>query len=499
MTTPTATPRPPGRASTATGGYPRGINWPDPRALSDPPGTVHSVTVRISSDLGVTQVVKLRLNPSGAQVELLRGYCGTARAAYNTLLFQVKANLGQRAAEKTYGVADQDLTPALSWHKFGLEKLLRANRDCWLPWHAQVPYLVLDRQAHQLAAGLAKWKTGSSQFPRFRKKRGVDAGLVPVTFKEKDSVWLTDGGRALALPISMVTRREFGSAASAQLASVPVVKDNRGRRAAKLIAGGRGQVQEVTFSFSGGYWWASLRMRVLPAAKTQPTRHLVRSRAAAVGVDAGMGRHFATLDKPLPGVTDVAGHIDAPLFLRRALKDLAVAQRAFKRTIPGSRRHAKALARVQKLHGRVAARRETWQQHLAIALTEHAQAVGVETLNLRGMARKTKGFRFSRSVGDNGFGLFVELLTRQAAKRGSAVVKADRFYPSSKTCSDCAAVKTKLPLSEREYTCTACGLRLDRDVNAARNLAALARTELARTAGSGIPPGSAGRDLVLAA
>ena len=187
------------------------------------------------------------------------------------------------------------------------------------------------------------------------------------------------------------------------------------------------------------------------------------------------------------------------MFLRRALKDLAVAQRAFKRTIPGSRRHAKALARVQKLHGRVAARRETWQQHLAIALTEHAQAVGVETLNLRGMARKTKGFRFSRSVGDNGFGLFVELLTRQAAKRGCAVVKADRFYPSSKTCSDCSAVKTKLPLSEREYTCTACGLRLDRDVNAARNLAALARTELARTAGSGIPPGSAGRDLVLAA
>ena len=460
---------------------------------------MHSVSVRISAGQGVTQVVKLRLNPSRAQVELLAGYCGTARAAYNTLLFQVKANLGQRVAERTYDIPDANLTPGLSWHRYGLEKLLRENRGTWLPWHAQVPYLVLDRQAHQLADGLKKWKAGTAKFPRYRKKRGDGAGLVPVTFKETDAVWLTGGGRALALPISAVTRRELGRARSVQLSGVPVIKDNRGRRAAKLIADGRGQVQEVTFSFSGGYWWAALRMRVLPAAKTQPTRHIVLSRAGAVGVDAGMGRHFATLDVPTPGVTDDAGHIDAPMFLRRALGDLAVAQRALQRTLPGSKRHAKALARVQKLHGRVASRRETWQQRLAIALVERAHIVGVETLNLRGMARKTKGFRFGRSVADNGYGLFVEILARQADKRGSAVVKAGRFYPSSKTCSDCGAVKAKLHLSVREYQCTTCGLRLDRDVNAARNLAALARTGLTRPESSGISPGPAGSELVLAA
>jgi len=460
---------------------------------------VHSVSAHISADQGVTQVVKLRLNPSRAQVELLAGYCGTARAAYNTLLFHVKANIGQRAAERTYDIPNADLTPALSWRKYGLEKLLRENRATWLPWHAQVPYMVLDRQAHQLADGLTKWKAGTAKFPRFRKKRGDGAGLVPVTFKETDAVWLTGGGRALALPISNATRRELGRARSVQLSSVPVIKDSRGRRAAKLIAEGRGQVQEVTYSFTGGDWWAALRMRGLPAAKTQPTRRQVRLRAGAVGVDAGMGRHFATLDKPLPDVTDPAGHIDAPMFLRRALGDLAVAQRALQRTTPGSRRHTKALARVQRLHGRVASRRETWQQRLAITLTEHAGVVGVETLNLRGMARRTKGFRFSRSVADNGYGLFVDLLTRQAAKRGSAVVKASRFYPSSKTCSGCGAVKTKLHLSEREYHCTTCGLRLDRDVNAARNLAALARTELTRTTGTGAPPGPAGAGLVLAA
>ena len=461
--------------------------------MSHLPGTMNRVRQRIRSDVGVTQVVKLRLEPSPAQVELLRGYCGTARAAYNILLYQVRANLGQRAAEKTYDIAEADLTPALSWHRFGLEKLLRENRAQWLPWHEQVPYLVLDRPAHNLAAALARWKSGAAKFPRYRKKHGPGAGLAPVTFKEKDAAWLTGGGRALALPLSRAKRRELAAAAGG-LGSVRVVKDNRVRRAAKLIRDGRGQVQEVTYSFSGGHWWASLRMRVLPAALTQPTRRRPQTRAASVGVDAGMGRHFATLGQPLPGVSDARGHIDAPMFLRRACKDLAVAARKLELTEAGSRRHAKALVRVQRLHGRVAARRATWQQHLAIALTEHANLVGVETLSLKGMARRKKGYRFGRSVADNGYGLFVQILTRQAAKRGSAVAAAGRFYPSSKTCSGCGAVKTKLPLSEREYTCTTCGLSLDRDVNAARNLAALARTLR-----PGAPPGPALRARGLAA
>lgn len=110
-------------------------------------------------------MVKIRLDPTAAQVEVLRGYCGTARAVYNILLFRVRANLRQRAAERSYGIADGDLTPAVSWHKYSLEKRLRENRDQWVPWWREVPWQVLDGPAHQLATGLARFTTGAGRFP----------------------------------------------------------------------------------------------------------------------------------------------------------------------------------------------------------------------------------------------------------------------------------------------------------------------------------------------
>ena len=456
-------------------------------AVSAVPGTVLPVSRRIAADAGVTQVVKLRLEPTPAQEQLLRSYCGTARRAWNCLLLRVTGSISQRAAERSYGVPDELLTGTVSWHKYNLERLLRENRDTWVPWHDEIPYMVLDRTAHNLAAALASWKAGRTRFPRRRRLRGPNAGLVPVTFKEKDKTWLTDGGRRIALPLAAGVRKQLGPERAKVLSSVLVVKDDRGRRAAKLLRDDRGQVQEVTFSHSGGYWWVAVRMRVLPAAATQPSRRAPAVRPnAALGLDAGMGTTFATLSTPIAGITDETGKIAAPRHLRRAQRDLAEAQAWLQRTEKHSRRHAKALRRVQKLHGRVAGRRETFHHQLAIALLDHAHVLGVEDLNLAGMARRKKGFRFGRSVADNGWGQFLETLERQAVKRGGSVVKADRFYPSSKTCSACGAVKAKLPLSMREYDCTACGARLDRDVNAAANLASLALR--------GAPPGALPRE-----
>ncbi|WP_018466017.1 RNA-guided endonuclease InsQ/TnpB family protein [Calidithermus timidus] len=105
--------------------------------------------------------------------------------------------------------------------------------------------------------------------------------------------------------------------------------------------------------------------------------------------------------------------------------------------------------------------------------------VVVETLNVVGMMRN---HRLARAVVDAAPAELRRQLAYKCVWYGSRLVEADRFWPSSKTCSSCGAVKEKLPLWGRMFRCEACGLVLDRDENAARNLAAL----VAAVAGSGL-------------
>ncbi|MEV0637075.1 RNA-guided endonuclease TnpB family protein, partial [Streptomyces sp. NPDC050619] len=109
---------------------------------------------------------------------------------------------------------------------------------------------------------------------------------------------------------------------------------------------------------------------------------------------------------------------------------------------------------------------------LTTAVSAEYGTVVVEDLNVAGMLRNR---RLARRIADAGFGEIRRQLDYKTRQRhGTRTITADRWYPSSKTCSGCGAVKAKLPLHARTYECDACGLVIDRDDNAARNLAALA-------------------------
>jgi putative transposase len=99
------------------------------------------------------------------------------------------------------------------------------------------------------------------------------------------------------------------------------------------------------------------------------------------------------------------------------------------------------------------------------------QTIVCEDLNVAGMLQNGK---LARAISDQGFGTVRRMLDYKTGWRGGQLIKAGRFYPSSKTCSACGAVKAKLALSERVFTCDTCGLVTNRDVNAARNLRDLA-------------------------
>jgi putative transposase len=121
--------------------------------------------------------------------------------------------------------------------------------------------------------------------------------------------------------------------------------------------------------------------------------------------------------------------------------------------------------------------------------------VVVEDLNVTGMIANR---RLARAVADQGFATVRRMLAYKTAREGGTLIVADRWYPSSKTCSRCGRQKPSLTLTERTYHCESCGLVLDRDENAARNLLALAASGAERINACGAParPGTAGHGAV---
>jgi len=129
-------------------------------------------------------------------------------------------------------------------------------------------------------------------------------------------------------------------------------------------------------------------------------------------------------------------------------------------------------ARIRTLHERVRNLRREQAHQCTTYLTREFGVIGVETLNVRGMQANR---RLARHIADVGWGMILaQLKYKTSWSDGSLFVAADRFFPSSKTCSDCGTVKAKLSLSERVFTCE-CGLVIDRDLNAALNLAYVAQ------------------------
>jgi putative transposase len=143
------------------------------------------------------------------------------------------------------------------------------------------------------------------------------------------------------------------------------------------------------------------------------------------------------------------------------------------------------------VHARVANVRADALHKATSALAQRYGTIVAEDLNVAGMARNR---RLAQAIYDAGFGQALRMLDYKTARNGGRLIKAGRWFPSSRTCSGCGVVKAKLTLSERTYVCGACGLVLDRDVNAAVNLLKLAASgaESLNACGGTVRPGLAG-------
>jgi len=177
----------------------------------------------------------------------------------------------------------------------------------------------------------------------------------------------------------------------------------------------------------------------------------------AVRIDLGLA-HFAVLSD--------GTKIDSPRFLRRAEKKLKKAQRELSRKQKGSRNRERARLKVARAHAQVADARREFHHQLSTQLIRDSQAIGVEDLAVKGLART----RLAKSVHDAGWAQFVNMLEYKADRYGRSLVKIGRFEPTSQVCSACGVKDGPKPLHIREWTCAACGTLHDRDHNAAKNV-----------------------------
>ena len=374
-----------------------------------------------------------RLYPTPGQRAALARAFGCARVVFND---------GLRARQEAHAAG----LPHISDGELSKRIITEAKKTPERAWLSEVSAVVLQQALADLntayrnffASVTGKRKGPKVAPPRFRSKRD---NRQAIRFTRNARFAVTAGGRLRLPKIGDVPVRWSRSLPS-EPSSVTVVKDAAGRYFASFVV----------------------------EAGTEP----LPETAAEAGIDLGL-THFAVLSD--------GRKIDNPRFLRRAARRLRKAQQALSRKQKGSNNRAKAVARVAKAHARVADARRDFTHKLSTQIIRENQAVVVEDLAVKGLART----RLARSVHDAGWGRFTAMLAYKAARYGRTLVKADRWFPSSKLCSACGAVAGSMPLNVRSWACP-CGAVHDRDVNAAKNILAAGRAERLNACGGTVRP-----------
>ena len=154
-------------------------------------------------------------------------------------------------------------------------------------------------------------------------------------------------------------------------------------------------------------------------------------------------------------------------FYEKSLRKLKISQRKLSKKQKGSNNREKQKLKVSKLHKKVRNQRNDYQHKISRELVNKYNIICLETLKVKNMV---KNKRLSKAIQDTSWNSFIEKLSYKVAENQGYLVKIDKFYPSSKTCSNCGCVKDKLSLSERTYKCNECGFTIDRDLNASINI-----------------------------
>ncbi|HEX8133239.1 MAG TPA: IS607 family element RNA-guided endonuclease TnpB [Actinomycetes bacterium] len=384
----------------------------------------------------VIQGYQFALDPGPRQQGSLASHAGAARFAYNWGLELVTTRLDQHAAGESVEVP---------WTLAELRREWNHTKHHVAPWWAENSKEAYNSGLDALARALKNWNDSRSGrrngrpvgFPRRKTKRHARVACRFTT------------GQIKVLP----DRKHI------QLPRIGVLKTHEStRKLARRLEQGTARILAATISRRADHWFVSFTVevqRALPSSNGRP---------GVVGVDVGV-RQLAVLST---GET-----VANPRALEQSLRKLRRLNRNLARRTPGSKRRSRARRRMARVHARAANLRRDALHTLTTDLATQHGTVVVEQLNVAGLIRNR---RLARAISDTGMAELRRQLTYKTTWYGCRLPVADRFFPSSKTCSACGWVKGKLTLAERTFTCESCGLRVDRDLNAARNLAELVKS-----------------------
>jgi putative transposase len=355
----------------------------------------------------VRRAYRYRFYPTPEQAGLLNRTFGSVRYVYNRALAERSRAWTQEHKRVTFAETCRMLT---AW-----------KNDPETAWLYEVSNVALQQGLQQLQNAYVNFWAKRAQYPGFKSRRKSRASATFTTsgFRYGDGqVWLAK----MSAPLAIVWSRPLPE--GAQPSTVTVSRDAAGRWHISILAG--------------------CPVQALPPA------------TSAVGVDAGI-TSLVTLS--------TGEKVTSPGYERRDRARLALAQRRLAKKQQGSANRARARVKVARVHVRITDRRRDHLHKLSTRIIRENQTVIIEDLPVRNMVRSHS---LARAISDASWSEFRRQLEYKADWYGRTVIAVDRFYPSSKTCSACGVITATMPLNVREWTCAACGVRHDRDVNAAK-------------------------------
>lgn len=395
------------------------------------------------------------LDPTPSQAEGLAQHVGASRFVYNHMLALVKENLDARAAEKE--ATGEATTESMGWSFYSLRNLWNELKGEAAPWWGEVSKEAFASGCRDLSIAFKNWSDSKKG-----KRKGKKVGFPGFKRRSKGGgTTFTTGAIRLEADRHHITLPRLGAIHTLEST----------RKLARLLEQGRARILAATISQHRGRWTVSLRVVIERDEPQHPNP------GSVVGVDVGCGSWMVAAT---PDGEEVL-RVKKPKKLAKLDRRKRALQRRHrnkqapdKRTKQApSNRWRRAQKAISKIDHRIANIRDDVLHKATTTLARKYETIVVEDLNVAAMMTRGGAYKrgLNRSIATASMARLRDDSAYKTEYYGGKLHLVDRFYPSSKTCSNCGEVKAKLSLTERVYHCAACGATIDRDLNAAINLA----------------------------